>query len=78
MQVALEPETLPATMFRSEAVRQMRFPFQKAFLLCAMTAMGLGSAKAQYAGHISSYVMDARTGAVLSATDAELQRYPAS
>ncbi|MBF0887749.1 MULTISPECIES: D-alanyl-D-alanine carboxypeptidase family protein [Gluconobacter] len=56
----------------------MRFPFQKAFLLCAMTTMGLGSAKAQYAGHVSSYVMDAKTGAVLSATDAELQRYPAS
>ncbi|GAP25302.1 D-alanyl-D-alanine serine-type carboxypeptidase [Gluconobacter frateurii NBRC 101659] len=56
----------------------MRSPFRKALLLCALTAVGMGSARAQYAGHVSSFVMDARTGAVLSQSDAELQRYPAS
>lgn len=36
------------------------------------------SAHAQYAGQISSIVMDAKTGAVLSQTDPDLRRYPAS
>lgn len=35
-------------------------------------------ARAQYAGQISSIVMDAKTGAVLSQTDPDLRRYPAS
>lgn len=35
-------------------------------------------ARAQYAGQISSIVMDANTGAVLSQTDPDLRRYPAS
>lgn len=35
-------------------------------------------AHAQYVGHVSAYVMDANTGAVLSQTDPDLQRYPAS
>lgn len=35
-------------------------------------------AHAQYAGQISSIVMDANTGAVLSQTDPDLRRYPAS
>lgn len=36
------------------------------------------AAHAQYAGQISSIVMDAKTGAVLSQTDPDLRRYPAS
>ncbi|QDH14393.1 D-alanyl-D-alanine carboxypeptidase [Formicincola oecophyllae] len=35
-------------------------------------------AQAQYAGHVSTLVMDAASGRVLSETDADLQRYPAS
>lgn len=35
-------------------------------------------AHAQYVGHVSSFVMDARTGTVLSESDPDLQRYPAS
>ncbi|GBD56796.1 D-alanyl-D-alanine carboxypeptidase family protein [Gluconobacter wancherniae] len=56
----------------------MRFRFRKALLLSAMTATGVGSAHAQYVGHVSSFVMDAHTGAVLAQNDADLQRYPAS
>ncbi|QDH16632.1 D-alanyl-D-alanine carboxypeptidase family protein [Swingsia samuiensis] len=56
----------------------MRYSFCKALLLCTMTVAGIGSARAQYAGHVSSFVMDAHTGAVLSQSDADLQRYPAS
>ncbi|EHH68812.1 D-alanyl-D-alanine carboxypeptidase family protein [Gluconobacter morbifer] len=56
----------------------MRFPFRKALLLCTIAAVGTGTAKAQYVGHVSSFVMDAKTGQVLSQTDADLQRYPAS
>lgn len=37
-----------------------------------------GRAYAQYAGQLSSIVMDAKTGAVLSQTDPDLRRYPAS
>ncbi|WP_415507505.1 D-alanyl-D-alanine carboxypeptidase family protein [Acetobacter sp.] len=36
------------------------------------------NAHAQYAGQLSSIVMDANTGAVLSQTDPDLRRYPAS
>lgn len=39
---------------------------------------GAGQARAQYVGQISSIVMDARTGAVLSQSNASLRRYPAS
>lgn len=39
---------------------------------------GAGQAHAQYAGQISSIVMDAKTGTVLSQTDPDLRRYPAS
>ncbi|MBB2200139.1 D-alanyl-D-alanine carboxypeptidase family protein [Gluconacetobacter tumulisoli] len=35
-------------------------------------------ARAQYVGQLSSIVMDARTGAVLSQSNPDLQRYPAS
>ncbi|GBR28172.1 D-alanyl-D-alanine carboxypeptidase family protein [Kozakia baliensis] len=38
----------------------------------------LGAAHAQYVGHVSSFVMDANSGAVLSQSDPDLQRYPAS
>ncbi|QNT79105.1 D-alanyl-D-alanine carboxypeptidase [Entomobacter blattae] len=40
--------------------------------------MASTTAWAQYAGHISSFVADANTGQVLSAQDADLERYPAS
>ncbi|KFL89352.1 D-alanyl-D-alanine carboxypeptidase [Acetobacter malorum] len=49
-----------------------------------MAGVALGSfvtqraAHAQYAGQLSSIVMDARTGAVLSQEDPDLRRYPAS
>lgn len=56
---------------------RVSFRFSLIATLIALSGMG-GVAKAQYAGHISSFVMDARTGQVLSATDADLQRYPAS
>ncbi|GBQ93430.1 D-alanyl-D-alanine serine-type carboxypeptidase [Asaia krungthepensis NRIC 0535] len=52
------------------------------------TALGIGLsvgmvatpkfARAQYAGHVSSYVVDVNSGAVLSQVDPDLQRYPAS
>ncbi len=45
--------------------------------VCAMLVPS-GRAWAQYPGHISSYVLDAQTGDVLSQSDADLQRYPAS
>ncbi|GBQ10423.1 D-alanyl-D-alanine serine-type carboxypeptidase [Swaminathania salitolerans LMG 21291] len=35
-------------------------------------------AQAQYRGHVSSFVVDVNSGAVLSQVDADLQRYPAS
>lgn len=35
-------------------------------------------ARAQYVGHVSSFVMDEATGNVLEQADADLQRYPAS
>ncbi|CEF54457.1 D-alanyl-D-alanine carboxypeptidase [Acetobacter ghanensis] len=38
----------------------------------------VGHAHAQYAGQISSIVMDSKTGAVLSQTNPDLRRYPAS
>ncbi len=38
----------------------------------------VGTARAQFAGHVSSIVLNARTGAVLSEDDADLERYPAS
>lgn len=55
-------------------------PMLRAVFLFSLTialAMG-GAAQAQYVGHVSGFVMDARTGAVLSQTDPDLQRYPAS
>ncbi|MCE2564460.1 D-alanyl-D-alanine carboxypeptidase family protein [Komagataeibacter sp. FNDCF1] len=62
-----------------------RFPI-RSFLHLKVTAtvglcIGLGgmhAARAQYAGQISSIVVDARTGAVLSQQDPDLRRYPAS
>ncbi|GBQ16265.1 D-alanyl-D-alanine carboxypeptidase [Komagataeibacter rhaeticus] len=39
---------------------------------------GMHAARAQYAGQVSSIVVDARTGAVLSQQDPDLRRYPAS
>jgi len=36
------------------------------------------SARAQYAGHVSSFIIDAKTGSVLLESDPNLQRYPAS
>ncbi|GBR52931.1 D-alanyl-D-alanine serine-type carboxypeptidase [Neokomagataea thailandica NBRC 106555] len=62
----------------------MRFSSRLAFILSALVlVIGIGcfpagKAWAQYPGHISSYVIDAQTGEVLSQSDAELQRYPAS
>lgn len=49
-----------------------------------VTAACLGSwgwaskAQAQYVGHVSAFVADAHTGAVLAQVDPDLQRYPAS
>ncbi|QHC35711.1 D-alanyl-D-alanine carboxypeptidase family protein [Komagataeibacter xylinus] len=39
---------------------------------------GMHAARAQYVGQVSSIVIDARTGAVLSQQDSDLRRYPAS
>ncbi|WP_338421616.1 D-alanyl-D-alanine carboxypeptidase family protein [Acetobacter fallax] len=47
-----------------------------ALLLSAFTTRH--SAHAQYVGHISAFVSDARTGAVLAQVNPDLQRYPAS
>lgn len=44
----------------------------------ATTVMAVPRAHAQYVGQISSIVMDARTGAILSQSNPDLQRYPAS
>ncbi|WP_415490712.1 D-alanyl-D-alanine carboxypeptidase family protein [Acetobacter sp.] len=44
----------------------------------AFSSVTLGTAHAQYAGQISSIVVDANTGAVLSQADPDLRRYPAS
>lgn len=50
-----------------------------AFSVVGVTGAGMADvARAQYAGHVSSYAIDARTGEVLSAADPDLQRYPAS
>lgn len=51
------------------------FGWTGAFLLVLTP---LQRAQAQYPGHVSSLVMDATTGTILSQSDAELQRYPAS
>ncbi|MDF7673649.1 D-alanyl-D-alanine carboxypeptidase [Acetobacteraceae bacterium ESL0709] len=57
----------------------MRVSYYLSLTAFLVAALGMGSAaKAQYAGHMSSLVMDARTGQVLSSSDADLQRYPAS
>ncbi|GAO00010.1 D-alanyl-D-alanine serine-type carboxypeptidase [Komagataeibacter xylinus NBRC 13693] len=39
---------------------------------------GMHAARAQYVGQVSTIVLDARTGAVLSQQDPDLRRYPAS
>ncbi|MFT8421870.1 MAG: D-alanyl-D-alanine carboxypeptidase family protein [Gluconacetobacter sp.] len=44
----------------------------------ATTVIATPRAHAQYVGQISSIVMDARTGAVLSQSNPDLQRFPAS
>lgn len=46
--------------------------------LAVGTTATYGKAHAQYAGQLSSIVVDARTGAVLSQDDPDLRRYPAS
>ncbi len=54
---------------------------QWAALLAGVTLgafAGMGQAHAQYAGQISSIVMDASTGTVLSQSSPDLRRYPAS
>lgn len=58
-----------------------RTVFTKAALgLCLSFGMVVSPrlAHAQYAGHVSSYVVDVNSGAVLSQVDPDLQRYPAS
>lgn len=57
----------------------MRLSIRSVLMFCAALAAGSGGvARAQYAGHMSSFVMNANTGAVLSQNDPDLQRYPAS
>ncbi len=56
-------------------------PFRRALLACvglcgALLAPGL--ARAQYVGQLSTFVMDANSGAVLQQANPDLQRYPAS
>ncbi len=56
-------------------------PFRQALFACVgLGAMLLGPslARAQYPGQLSTFVMDAGTGAVLQQTNPDLQRYPAS
>jgi len=55
--------------------------FTRAALGVCLGASVIGmpkTAHAQYAGHVSSYVVDVNSGAVLSQVDPDLQRYPAS
>lgn len=55
--------------------------FTRTALGVCLTAGVVGvpkAARAQYAGHVSSYVVDVNSGAVLSQVDPDLQRYPAS
>lgn len=49
-------------------------------MAAAIIMMGLFATKAhaQYVGHVSSFVIDSDTGAVLEQNDQDLQRYPAS
>lgn len=57
----------------------MRPFFSRTLFSCVVALAAFsGTARAQFAGHVSSLVIDARTGAVLSESDADLQRYPAS
>lgn len=57
----------------------MRPFFSRALLSFVVTLAAFsGTARAQFAGHVSSLVINARTGDVLSESDADLQRYPAS
>lgn len=57
----------------------MSIIFRVVLVCCSVIALMTGEcARAQYAGHVSSFVMNANTGKVLSQVDADLQRYPAS
>jgi len=56
----------------------MRYTLSCAAMAAVACVAGVRPAHAQYVGHVSSFVMDANTGAVLSQADPDLQRYPAS
>ena len=56
-------------------------PFRQALFACVglgAALLGPSLARAQYPGQLSTFVMDAGTGAVLQQTNPDLQRYPAS
>ena len=76
----------PATLTNAAARKRMwSRPLAKAAslsALCGVAIAGLvaapGTARAQYVGQLSTFVMDANTGAVLQQANPDLQRYPAS
>ena len=56
-------------------------PFRQALFACVglgAVLLGPSLARAQYPGQLSTFVMDAGSGAVLQQTNPDLQRYPAS
>nr|WP_025824020.1 D-alanyl-D-alanine carboxypeptidase family protein [Asaia astilbis] len=73
---------------QSEKKSRSKAPKARRWAVFSRTALGVflsagvialpKAAHAQYAGHVSSYVVDANSGAVLSQVDPDLQRYPAS
>ncbi|MGY6768598.1 D-alanyl-D-alanine carboxypeptidase family protein [Komagataeibacter xylinus] len=64
-------------MSRLPATRLSRLRITATVGLCVGLG-GMHAARAQYVGQVSSIVVDARTGAVLSQQDSDLRRYPAS
>ena len=64
-------------MSRFSAIRFSRLGVIATVGLCVGLG-GMHAARAQYVGQVSSIVVDARTGAVLSQQDSDLRRYPAS
>jgi len=70
----------PDSVAPSKRTRKKRW-MRSLALLCGAAGIGAmvpQAAHAQYVGHVSAFVVDARTGAVLSQINPDLRRYPAS
>ena len=67
-------------MAAGKSARVRRFGWRSLLAAGVACACGVGAApaRAQYAGQVSSFVMDAQTGQVLQQYNQDLQRYPAS